>query len=35
MERDEHEQHLWDRFVRLGERIGDGDLEGSEKKVVQ
>lgn len=32
MERKEHEQHLWDRFARLGERIGDGDLEGSEKK---
>lgn len=25
-------QHLWDRFARLGERIGDGDLEGSEKR---
>lgn len=25
-------KHLWDRFVRLGERIGDGDLEGSESK---
>lgn len=32
MEREEHQQHLWERFCRLGERIGDGDLEGSEKK---
>ena len=32
MERDEHQKHLWEQFYRLGERIGDGDLEGSEKK---
>lgn len=23
---------LWDRFIRLGERIGDGDLDASERK---
>lgn len=25
-------QHLWDQFIRLGERIGDGDLDASESK---
>lgn len=32
MEREEKNQHLWDRFIRLGERIGDGDLDASEAK---
>lgn len=27
-------QVLWDRFVRLGERIGDGDMDASEAKWV-
>lgn len=26
--------HLWEQFCRLGERIGDGDLEGAEKTYV-
>lgn len=32
MEREEKDQHLWDRFIRIGERIGDGDLEPSESR---
>lgn len=24
--------HLWERFAKLGERIGDGDLTASEEK---
>lgn len=32
MEREEKNQHLWDRFIRLGERIGDGDLEPAESR---
>lgn len=28
----EGNQHLWDRFIRIGERIGDGDLDSSESR---
>lgn len=36
-ENNKHEppQHLWDTFIRLGERIGDGDLEGDEKRWIE
>ena len=27
----EENKHLWDQFIRLGERIGDGDLGTDEK----
>lgn len=25
-------KHLWDQFIRLGERIGDGDLDAAEAR---
>lgn len=31
-ENNDENKHLWEQFCRLGERIGDGDLEGSEAK---
>lgn len=30
----EHPQHLWDTFARLGERIGDGDMDTDEARYV-
>lgn len=32
---DDGNELLWRRFIQLGERIGDGDLEGSEKKWIE
>jgi len=32
MEKEDKNKHLWDQFIRLGERIGDGDLDASESK---
>lgn len=32
MENKDENKHLWEQFCRLGERIGDGDLEGSEAR---
>lgn len=32
MEGKDENKYLWEQFCRLGERIGDGDLEGSEAK---
>ena len=32
MQSNDDNQHLWDRFVKLGERIGDGDLDASESR---
>lgn len=32
MEPTKENQHLWDQFIRLGERIGDGDLDASESR---
>ncbi len=30
--KNEPPKHLWDRFIMLGERIGDGDLDANESK---
>ena len=32
MAEEEKNKHLWDQFIRLGERIGDGDLDASESR---
>ncbi len=32
MEDNKENQHLWNQFIRLGERIGDGDLDASESR---
>lgn len=32
MEANRDNEHLWNQFIRLGERIGDGDLDASESK---
>jgi len=32
--KNEPPQHLWDTFARLGERIGDGDMDANEAKWV-
>lgn len=32
MEEKRENEHLWNQFIRLGERIGDGDLDASESK---
>ncbi len=29
---DNQEKAMWDRFIKLGERIGDGDLDASESR---
>lgn len=34
MSNSKNNQFLWDQFIRLGERIGDGDLDASEAKWV-
>lgn len=32
MEEIKHNENLWNQFIRLGERIGDGDLDASESR---